>query len=293
MGYLIGSQDLMQLLWMRTVFKTNIRALFTFSAITIIITNSITVVNTKEMQFEEQTDSAIEKKNPFVKIYQGIRTMPKQMLLVCMVQFLVWIGWFTFFLYGTTWVGENVFGGNPDAPDGTPDNQLFDEGVRWGALGLTFEAGITLIYSPILPVLIKYFGVKPIYFFGQLVHFICLFLMFFVNNKIAAVILFAGCGIPWSTIMVIPFAIVSRIAGPSRSGLFLGVLNIFVVIPQLLVSATVGFIIEAYHNNVAIALLIGGIFAFLGAIMIFFLVIEKSENNKDGSQETYSLSGVH
>jgi len=110
--------------------------------------------------------------------------------------------------------------------------------------------------------------------------------MFFYADKTMCLVLFALCGIPWATVMVIPFAIVSRIAGPTRSGLFIGVLNISVVLPQLLVSAFSGLIVEAYRNNVTIALLIGGIFAFLAAIMVFFLIVDKSDNTTEANITT-------
>lgn len=93
---------------------------------------------------------------------------------------------------------------------------------------------------------------------------------------LGAIILISLFGIPWATVMILPFSIVGISVKENESGLYmgnplifnkkyfiLGILNIFVVLPQLLVSITIGFVIEFFNGNIIAAFVVGSISAFL------------------------------
>ena len=80
--------------------------------VNLIICVGITLVAVKERVLDKSEVVAVD--NPFVTIFKGVRNMPPSMTRVCIVQFFTWMGWFTYLLYITTWVGENIFHGDPD-----------------------------------------------------------------------------------------------------------------------------------------------------------------------------------
>jgi hypothetical protein len=107
---------------------------------------------------------------------------------------------------------------------------------------------------------------------------ICLLLPIWVNTTAEALVLIAGFGIPWAVVMVFPFTLVSYAVPEAETGLYMGVLNIFVVLPQLLVALTIGFIMDAFDGNVASALATGGVFALVCKILIlrlFFNTVQR------------------
>jgi len=273
-GYYTGSLKLTEIM---PFFGTDLRALFTVAMVVLLICVTITITITKETPRlpspQDYAEEPIEKENPFVSIIKGVMTMPKPMRRVCLVQFFSWIAWFTFILYITTWVGENVYRGNPDAPEESEERKLFDDGVRAGAFGLTLNAAVTMISSVILPKVIDKVGIKPVYFISQIILSVCLTLPLWVNDRIGAIILICICGIPWSIVMVLPFTLVAMSVPEQKSGLYMGVLNIFVVVPQLLVSLTIGFLIRMFDGNLASALAAGGVAAFISALLVFTLII--------------------
>lgn len=113
-------------------------------------------------------------------------------------------------------------------------------------------------------------GIKPIYCVAQVILAVCLLLPIWVTTEAEALVLIAGFGIPWAIVMVYPFTLVSYAVAESETGLYMGVLNIFVVLPQLLIALTIGFIMDWFGGNVASALATGGIFAFICRISLKF-----------------------
>jgi len=195
-----------------------------------------------------------------------------------LVQFTGWLAWFTFLLYITAWVGEQVFQGDAYADASTDAYKNYQAGVRWGALGLCINAGVTSAVSLILPKLAVWPGIKPVYFAGQIILGVCLLSTFWIKDKIGALVVIGALGIPWSCVMVFPFSLVAyTIEDDASSGMYMGVLNIFVVIPQIVISVGIGFIIDQFSGNLSAALATGGIFAFVSAITVWFLIIPEQD----------------
>jgi len=180
-------------------------------------------------------------------------------------------------LYISGWVGENIYHGIPDAEPGSVPYELFQDGVRTASLGLTINAAVTMVVALFLPKLAIRPGLRITYFIAQLVLGFSLLMTVFIRTKAGAVIIIAACGIPWSVVMVFPFTLVALCVDETQSGLYMGVLNIFVVIPQILISLGIGFILEKFDGNLAIPLACGGIFAFISSLTVFTLIIDKEK----------------
>jgi len=267
LGYLVGSLELTK--WF-PFFKTDLRALFTIGMFVVTTCVIITITFTKEVPHNPVEKP---KRNPFPALIKGILSMPKGMIRICGVQFFAWFAWFTFILYITTWVGENIFKGNPGASPSSDSLLLFQEGVRFGALGLTIFAAVTMVCSVILPILSRYLGIKLIFSVCQLILAVCLLLTFWIESKQGALALIAICGIPWTAVMVFPFTIVAMSVEESESGMYMGVLNIFVVLPQILVSLGIGFVIDIFDGDLVSALVCGSIFAFISSTLVWTLIL--------------------
>lgn len=277
-GYFTGHLSLVKYF---PFMGTDVRALFTISMIVLAICISITVFTTKEPPFISEGPM----ENPFKKIYHGLTHMPSVVARVCIIQFFCWIGWFTYIVYMSDWVGEGIYNGDPYAVDGTPAKNRYDDGVRAAALAMTYQAAVTMAFSFLLPkAVLPYVGIKAVYFFGNLMLGILLMSTIFINEIIGATVIIALCGIPWAITMVLPFTIIGQGVDATESGLYMGALNIFVVLPQLIVAFTAGFLIDLFHHDIASALVAGGIAAIIAAGCVFYLkmpnpVIEVKESS--------------
>ncbi|KAJ5070194.1 hypothetical protein M0811_11223 [Anaeramoeba ignava] len=286
-GYFSGSVD-----WSSyfSTFETsncknacaNLRFSFMIGGIIILTTNLITLFAIKEERFIKSKNKNKKAPNPFTMLFKGITKQPKWFKLVNLVNFLSWIGWYCFFMYGTDWFGSRIYNGKPKNP--CPDYPKhsdclkYEKGVARGSLALTFESGLCLILSPFVPRIIDKIGIKITYFIGQVVFGIVLCLTVFVRNEAVAMIMFAFVGIPLATTMIIPYTIIGKLAPKKDNGLFMGIRNLFVVIPQLIVSLTMGALVShPFKGNSSWAMFVGGIFEFVGAGCVFLLIVDKSE----------------
>jgi len=271
-GYYIGSLSLTE--WL-PFFGTDLRALFSIGIVVLVTCISITVIFTKETPLPKEEIRHPE--NPFLTLSKGIVHMPKALKRVCIVQFFSWLAWFTFLLYITSWVAENVFHGDPDSPQGSESLELFKEGVRFGSLGLTLFAAVTTVCSVILPFATRFFGIRIVFFFCELVLAVMLALPLWVSSKAGALIVIGGCGIPWTAVMVLPFTLVALSVDEAESGMYMGVLNIFVVIPQIVVALGIGFVLQQFGGNLAVALAVGAGSAFIASISVWFLIVNDTK----------------
>eukprot|EP01132_Coremiostelium_polycephalum_P005667 gene5667-7053_t len=284
LGYLMGSIHLVEIV---PFMKTDIRALFTV----------------KEDNFIGLEEKSVQ--NPITTIYKGIVEMPKFLGRVCWVQFFSWIGWFSFILFVTTWMGINVYGGNPNAPEGSKLRILFQEGVRKGSLGLTFSAAVTIGISLLIPIFIRIIGIKNVYFLGNLFQAIFFALFYFINTPVGSIVLITATGISWAVVMIIPFTLVGMGISGEQSGLFIGTLNIFIVIPQLLVSIGISFVISFFNGDVVYSLVTGAISSIIATILVLriivpsrevediedFTIIQHNESDEDDHGNTSLISG--
>jgi len=147
-----------------------------------------------------------------------------------------------------------------------------------------------MVFSAILPKLIAFFGVKPVYFAGNLIQGFCLLSTLFIHNVYAAITVISLLGIPWAVTMVLPFTIIGQGVDATESGLYMGALNIFVVLPQLLVAVSMGALIHAFNDNDAASFAVGGVSSIIAACCVFFLIIEspvREVNVNSGSSRKY------
>lgn len=219
----------------------------------------------------------------FGRIWRALFQMPKPVRNAFVVQCFTWFAWFTTFIYATSWVGSEVAGGDPNGT--VEEAKLYDDGVAKGNLGLTIQSGVAIAYSVqlfigplhfygILPSLIKYFGMKRMYFFSQVVQAVCLLFtpLAATSGSIPlAVGLFGGLGISWATTMTIPWAITGIVVTnhPDR-GAIMAVLNLSQCLPEI-VAAIAGFVLLHVFASSTSVLVAGGVSAALGAVFVLVL----------------------
>ncbi|MAL27514.1 MAG: MFS transporter [Croceicoccus sp.] len=163
--------------------------------------------------------------------------MPPVMKRLALVQFFSWSALFIMWINTTPVVTQYVFGSTDTA------STAYNEGANWVNVLFTVYNGVAAVAAlALLPVMSRRFG--PVR-----THSICLtlgalgFLGFFVlrdaNALIAAEI---GIGIAWASILAMPYAILASNLPQSKLGIYMGLFNIFIVVPQLLVATVMGSI---------------------------------------------------
>ncbi|CAF1927737.1 hypothetical protein HID58_065663 [Brassica napus] len=226
----------------------------------------------------------------FGEIFGAFKELKRPMWMLLIVTALNWIAWFPFLLFDTDWMGREVYGGNSDATASVASKKLYNDGVRAGALGLMLNAIVLGFMSlGVEWVGRKMGGAKRLWGAVNFILAICLAMTVVVtkqaenhrrdhggaktgppgNVTAGALTLFAVLGIPQAITFSIPFALASIFSTNSGAGqgLSLGVLNLAIVVPQMVVSVGGGPFDELFHGGNIPAFVLGAIAAAVSGIL--------------------------
>lgn len=190
-----------------------------------------------------------------VNFLTSIRQLPLEMKSVLMVMALCWMSWFPFFLYDTDWMGREVFQGDPFG--GVEKVKAYEKGVQTGAFGLLLNSAVLAIGSFFIDPLCRRIGPKLVWSISNFMIFFGMASTAFISAlaspkeetatyanwaKIAAVVVFAILGLPLAVTYSVPYSITAELASNSGGGqgLAMGVLNLAVVVPQMIVALGAG-----------------------------------------------------
>ena len=217
------------------------------------------------------------------KLIQGIFSLPSEMQHLCYVQFFTWLGFFPFLFYSSTWIAQYV------AHSKSPfDTEFAEEASEMGSFGTLMFSNVTFVSAFLLPLASRWVDKRQLYTLC-LYLFCCLMTSTFaVVNANQAVAITAASGVTWACMSWIPYTLVAEFIAKNEglqtidrsaldSGLLLGILNIFIVLPQfimLLLSTLIFMAFEhvdteftAMTDAIGWILRIGGIFLLMATFI--------------------------
>jgi maltose/moltooligosaccharide transporter len=167
--------------------------------------------------------------------------MPPIMKRLALVQFFTWSALYTMWVFTTPVVATNFY----HSPD--PASSGYQEASNWvGILFAVYNGVAALAALALLPLLARVLGKAR-------THMICLlcgaagYLSFFiVHNPLMLIVAEVGIGIAWASILAMPYAILASSLPQRKLGIYMGLFNIFIVVPQLLVATVIGSVMKAF-----------------------------------------------
>jgi maltose/moltooligosaccharide transporter len=214
--------------------------------------------------------------NGFVTILNDFQDMPHTMKQLAWVQFFSWFALFAMWIYTTPAVTSHLYG----TTDTT--SAIYNEGANWVGVGFGTYNGIAAVVAFAIPILARRTNRK-------VAHAICLVcgalgLLSILVLKDPRLLLasMVGVGIAWASILAMPYAILTGSLPPSKMGYYMGVFNFFIVIPQIVAAALLGFLVGRFFGGEAIyALAIGGASLLLAAALT--LRVEDRDEPESGT----------
>lgn len=205
-------------------------------------------------------------KNGLVEIMTDMVNMPKTMGQMAVVQFFSWFALFAMWIYTTAAVTAHVYG----TSDTT--TALYNEGANWVGVLFGIYNGFAAIVAFGLPVLAKLTGRKATHAISLIIGGIGLLSFYFITNPNLLLVSMVAVGIAWASILSMPYAILTGSLPASKMGVYMGIFNFFIVIPQILAASILGFLMRKYFDGDAIwALVAGGISMIIAAATVFFV----------------------
>lgn len=239
-----------------------------------------TVFTTKE--YPPSDNSLKDKKEDSKKgvgliakeIFSAISNMPKRMKIVSLVQFFTWPGLFLMWFYYTTAVAVNVFHGT-DASD-----PVYAEGADFGSLTLSFYSVVTFLFALVLPVIADKLGRKLTHSLCLICGAIGLISVNWIHDKNLLFGSMIGIGIAWASILSMPYAMLSGSLPKDKVGVYMGIFNFFIVLPEIIASLGFGWLMKnVLGNDRMAALTIGGGLMIIAAVICFIFIKEHKNAN--------------
>ena len=203
------------------------------------------------------------------EIFTALKNMPERMRIVSLVQFFTWPGLFLMWFYYTTAVAVNVFGGK-DASD-----PVYAKGADFGSLTLAFYSVVTLLFAFVLPSIADKLGRKLTHTLCLLCGALGLISVSWVHDKNLLFVSMVGIGVAWTSILSMPYAMLSGCLPKDKVGIYMGIFNFFIVLPEIIASLGFGWLMKnVLHNDRLAAVQIGGALMILAALICFFFIKE-------------------
>ena len=167
------------------------------------------------------------------EIAEAVREMPRTMKQLAVVQVLTWLGLFCMWLFFVPTVARHVFG----ATD--PQSALYTRGVEWGGFVFAFYSITCFVVALALPRLAAATSRKAVHAGALVCGGIGLLSVYVIHNQYLLLLSMVGVGIAWASILSMPYAMLAGALPTHRMGVYMGVFNFFIVIPEIV--AALGF----------------------------------------------------
>ena len=194
--------------------------------------------------------------------------MPKVMQQLAVVQFFSWFALFAMWIYGTSAVTSHHYGTTDTA------SLAFNDGADW--VGVLFAAynGFAALAAVAIPFVAGRRGCRLCHLINMLIGGVGLISFYFITDPIMLLIPMIGVGIAWASILSLPYALLSSNLPAHKMGIYMGIFNFFIVIPQLVAASVLGLVLRQFFDLQSIfGLVIGGVLMMVAGVAI--LLVDK------------------
>ena len=198
--------------------------------------------------------------NGLTDIMEDIFAMPRTMRGLAVVQFFSWFALFAMWIYMTPAVTAVHFA----SPD--PTSPGYGEGADWVGVLMGIYNGVAALAAFLIPVLAARTGLRAAHAVNLVLGAAGFFGLFLIRDPALLWLPMIGVGFAWASIVSMPYAILSNAVPGRKMGVYMGVFNIFIVVPQLVAATILGAVLKAFFGGQPIfALIIGGVSFLIAA----------------------------
>jgi maltose/moltooligosaccharide transporter len=194
-------------------------------------------------------------------VVNDLHLMPTVMKQLAVVQFLSWFALFAMWIYTTAAVTEHHYGTTDTA------SAAYNDGANW--VGVLFAAynGFAALAALFIPKLAELLGRRKAHLVGLWCGALGLISIRFIDDPKLLLVSMVGVGIAWASILSLPYAMLSQAVPPRKMGIYMGIFNFFIVIPQILAASVLGILLRVLLGGHSIsALALGGVLMFLAGL---------------------------
>ena len=186
-------------------------------------------------------------------IAADLHAMPTTMRQLAVVQFFSWFGLFAMWIYTTAAVAQTHYGSSD------PQSAAYNDGANW--VGVLFAAynGFAALAAIVIPWLARRLGLRGAHLVNLMLGALGLLSIALVDDPRWLLGSMVGVGFAWASILSLPYALLSDSLPAEKMGVYMGIFNFFIVIPQLVAVSTLGFLLgRVFDGEPMRVLMLGG-----------------------------------
>ena len=229
-----------------------------------------TVVTTKEFPPDKEylKEEKEKGKSGLSQIVADFAKMPKTMKQLGVVQFFSWFALFSMWVFSTPAIATHVYGLSSD----DHSSLAYNEAGNWVGIIFGVYNGVSAIYALLLPFIASKIGRKLTHSISLTAGGIGLISIYFITDYHMLILSMVGVGIAWASILAMPYAILGGAIPAHKMGIYMGVFNFFITLPQIVNGIIGGPIVKYFYNSQAIySIVMAGVFLLLAAFFVRFV----------------------
>lgn len=249
----------------------NIKYSFYIGAVVFIASILITIFFTKEYppeEYEQYHGKAESKGGGLSEIFTDFKQMPRTMKQLGLVQFFSWFALFSMWVFTTDAVATHIYKLSGDYSHSLAYNEAGNKvSSAFGVYNL-----VAMFYALLLPFLAKKINRRLTHAFSLVAGGIGLISIYFIEDPSMLNYSMVGVGLAWASILAMPYVILSASIPAGKLGIYMGIFNFFITLPQIINGFVGGWIVKHLYNGQSIyAIVLAGIFMICAAISVVYV----------------------
>jgi maltose/moltooligosaccharide transporter len=231
-----------------------------------------TVATTKEYPpediaaFERERETQSGLLHGAREILDNLVQMPKTMMQLAVVQFFSWFALFSMWIYTTAAVTTRLYGTSDTS------SAAYNAGADWVGVCFAVYNGAAAVFAFIIPLIAAKTSRKTVHAIALVAGGVGLASVFVISSPTMLLVSMLGVGFAWASILSMPYAMLAGALPAQKMGIYMGIFNFFIVIPQITAAGILGFFMKNLFGNEAVyALILGGASMVLAAVLTMFV----------------------
>jgi maltose/moltooligosaccharide transporter len=253
------------------VVGDNIKYAFYIGSAVFILTIVWTVISTKEynpVEYEKFHGKPEHAHAGLSSIFTDFAKMPRTMKQLGLVQFFSWFALFGMWVFTTDSIATHIFG----LPIEDKSSEMYRSAQSWTGIIFGVYNLVSAVYALFLAKIASKAGRKNTHAISLIIGGIGLISFYFAPNKEFLIFSMACVGIAWASILAMPYVILSSSIPAGKMGIYMGIFNFFITIPQILNGIVGGPLVKNIYNNQPVyALVLSGIFMICAAVSVIYV----------------------
>jgi maltose/moltooligosaccharide transporter len=242
---------------------------FYIGAIVFLIAILVTALTTKEYPSQKKdTSEKSTKSKGLLQIFVDFKLMPSTMKQLGLVQFFSWAALFTMWVFTTSAVASHVY----KLPLTDTSSDTYNDAGNWVGVIFGVYNGVAAIYALLLPAIAHRIGRKLTHAVSLVIGGLGLISIYFIQDPNHLIFSMVAVGIAWASILAMPYAILAGSIPPLKMGVYMGLFNFFITIPQIINGFLGGMLVKHVFGSQAIySIVMAGIFLLIAAVCVRFV----------------------